>query len=174
MKKRLFNFGAILLIAGFSNNVMAQNEASASSDAFATVVAPIGIAHNGTDLEFGTMIKGIGTVTIPTSGPRTFSNSALNPGDQGVAPTPAVFTVTGEGAYTYSIAFTNPTETLTNPGSQTMIAGTFIALSADGEGLTGTLSSGTDTVTVGATLTLDDDETAGIYAGSFEVTVAYN
>ncbi|MGK0413691.1 MAG: hypothetical protein ACJA1B_001899, partial [Polaribacter sp.] len=36
------------------------------------------------------------------------------------------------------------------------------------------LSAGTDTVKVGATLTLDNDETAGEYVGSFEVTVAYN
>ena len=175
MKKTILKFLAIGMIVGISNTLAAQtNTASASSSAFATIVAPIGLSHSGADLQFGTMIKGTGTVTVSTADVRTFSNSALNPGDQGATPTAAVFTVTGEGSYTYSIAFTNETETLTNTGSQTMVAGNFVALSSDGEGLTGTLSNGSDTVKVGATLTLDDDETAGTYTGSFEVTVAYN
>jgi hypothetical protein len=174
MKKIIISMFVIVMIAGISNKLVAQtNSDNATSSAFATIVAPIGISHSGSDLQFGTIIKGIGTVTLATTDVRTFSNAALNPGDQGVSPAAAVFTISGEGSYTYSITFTNATEILTN-GTNDMEASSFVALSSDGEGLTGTLSAGTDTVKVGATLTLDNDETAGEYVGSFEVTVAYN
>ncbi len=176
MKKIIFNLFAIGILAGFSNSLNAQttNTASATSPAYATIVAPIGITHSGNDLQFGSMIKGTGTVTVGTNDARTFSTAALNPGDQGAAPTAAVFTVTGEDAYTYSIAFTNASETLTNPASNTMVASDFVALSGGGGASTGTLTGGTDAIKVGATLTLDNDETAGLYTGNFEVTVAYN
>lgn len=176
MKKIIIGLFTIGMIVGLSNNLVAQttNTATTSAAAYATIVSPIAITKT-VDLQFGTMIKGIGTVTVGTNDARTFSNTALNPGDQGASPTAAQFTVTGEGVYTYSIAFTNATETLTSgTDATTMTAGSFVALSSDGEGLTGTLAAGSDTVKVGATLTLDNDETSGLYTGSFEVTVAYN
>jgi len=178
MKTKLLSLVAIFMIAIFSNNMMAQtNSAAVSSDAFATIVAPISILHDGNDLQFGTIISGIGTVEVTTGSVRSFSNTDLNPGDQGVTPTAAVFSIAGQANYTYSIAFTNATENLTEPGSSdTMSAGTFLASTLiDGAGLTGTLDgSGDDTLNVGATLTVTSGLTAGTYAGTFEVTVAYN
>lgn len=174
MKKMIIGLFAIGMMAGLSNKLVAQttNTDNATASAFATIVSPIEITKT-VDLQFGTIIKGVGTVTVATDNARTFSNTALNPGDQGTTPAAAVFTVSGEGAYTYSIAFTNATENLTN-GAVTMVAGSFVALSSDGEGLTGTLALGADTIKVGATLTLDNDEIPGLYTGSFQVTVAYN
>lgn len=179
MKKIILNLFAIGMIAGFSNSLNAQitNTASATSPAYATIVAPIGITHtNGTDLEFGTIISGAGAVTVSTAGVRTFSNADLNPGDQGESPTSGQFYVSGEADYTYSIAFTNATEDLTETASATMTAGSFLASTLiDGEGLTGTLNaSGDDTIEVGATLTVTAGLPSGLYTGSFEVTVAYN
>jgi hypothetical protein len=176
MKKALFVFAAIVMMAGFSNKVMAQTEAAASSDAFATIVAPIAIVHDGNDLQFGTLIAGSGTTTVSVLNVRTFSVPEINPGDQGVTPTAAVFSVSGSPTYTYSIAFTNATENLTFDVSNTMSAGTFIAsTTTDGVGLTGTLDAlGDDELTVGATLTVTAGLPSGLYAGSFEVTVAYN
>jgi hypothetical protein len=178
MKKQLFSMAAILLIAILSNNVMAQdtNTDSATSDAFATIVSPISITHDGNDLEFGTIISGAGTVTVTTASVRSFSVAAMNPGDQGATPTAAVFSVAGQPSYTYSIVFTNATETLIETGLDTMSAGTFVASTlSDGIGATGTLDlSGDDTLNVGATLTVIAALNTGLYTGSFEVTVAYN
>jgi hypothetical protein len=175
MKKKRLNFYCSLLIicCAFNLNAQNTNSANTSSSAFATIVAPLGIKHTGNDLEFGTIIKGSGTVTLATNETRSFSNPSLNPGDQGISPALAVFTVSGEGIYTYSIAFANATEVLSN-GESTMEVSDFVALSSDGEGLTRTLSNGTDQIQVGATLTLDNDETIGTYTGSFSITVAYN
>jgi hypothetical protein len=177
MKKIIISLFAIGMIVGLSSNLVAQtNTDNATSAAFATIVAPITISHDGLDdLQFGTVISGIGDVTVSTAGVRTFTNSALNPGDQGATPTAAVFNLTGEVGYTYSIAFTNATETLTLvAGSDTMDVKNFVALSSDGEGLTGTLTGGSDQIKVGATLTTAGSLGSGVYEGSFEVTVAYN
>ncbi|MDP3360026.1 MAG: DUF4402 domain-containing protein [Lutibacter sp.] len=178
MKKQLLSFAAIILIAGFSTKMMAQttNTDSATSDAFATIVSPISITHDGIDLEFGTIISGVGTVTVTTGSVRSFTVAAMNPGDQGATPTAAVFSVAGQPNYTYSIAFTNATETLTETGFDTMSAGTFVASTlSEGIGAVGTLDgSGDDTLNVGATLTVTAGLNTGLYTGSFEVTVAYN
>lgn len=176
MRKIILGFLAIVMVASFSTKVTAQttNTDAASSDAFATIVAPIGIV-NTKALQFGTLIAGAGTVTVDVADGRTFSENAMNPGDQGATPTSAVFAVTGEKAYTYSVAFTNSTETLTGALAGTMSAGSFLASTSAGVGLVGTLdASGNDGISVGATLTVIGDEAADVYTGSFEVTVAYN
>lgn len=103
---------------------------------------------------------------LATNETRTFSNPSLNLGGQGVSLTVAVFTVSGEGIYTYSIAFTNATEVLSN-GESTMEVSNFVALSSDGESLTGTLSNGADQIQVGATLTLGNNETDWYLHGLF-------
>jgi hypothetical protein len=168
---------AITVIAGFSNNVQAQstNTDVATAAAFATIVAPIAITKT-TDLQFGTVISGAGTVVVATNDTRTIAVSALNPGDQGAAPTAAVFTLTGEASYGYSIVIDANVPLLNTGGSDTMTMGSFIADNDSGSGVsTGTLSvSGADTIKVGATLTVTAGLTAGTYAGSFNVTVAYN
>ena len=176
MKKIILSFLAIVMVVGFSNKVMAQNSDAATSPALATIVAPIAIVHDGSNLQFGTIIAGAGWVKVDVAGTRTFEDDAMNPGDQGVTPTAAVFSVSGAPTYTYSIAFTNTTEVLTFDVSNTMDAGTFIASTAsDAEGLTGTLDgSGDDVLTVGATLEVTTPLSSGVYTGSFEVTVAYN
>jgi hypothetical protein len=168
---------AITVIAGFSNNVQAQstNTDTATAAAFATIVAPIAITKT-TDLQFGTVISGAGTVVVATNDTRTIAVSALNPGDQGAAPTAAVFTLTGEASYGYSIVIDANVPLLNTGGSDTMSMGSFIADNNSGAGVsTGALSSsGADTIKVGATLTVTAGLTAGTYAGSFNVTVAYN
>lgn len=183
MKKIIFCLLTVGMIVGTSNKMNGQttNTDVASSDAFATIVAPIEITHSGADLQFGTIISGAGTVAVSTAAVgfagRTFSVPAMNPGDQGAQPTAAVFSVKGQPNYTYSIAFTNATETLTETvSSDTMSAGTFLASTLiDGAGLIGTLDgSGDDTLNVGATLTVTAGLSAGEYSGTFEVTVAYN
>jgi spore coat protein U-like protein len=58
-----------------------------------------------------------------------------------------------------------------------MTIGTLLArtASAGADGLTGTLDgTGADSFTVGGTLSVIAAQVAGTYAGTFDVTVAYN
>lgn len=175
MNYNLLNFRLFLLLIGFAWNFHSQNTNSANitSSAFATIVAPIGFDHSGNDLEFGSIIKGVGSVTLTTNKNRIFSNTSLETDNHGILPTAAQFSITGEGIYTYAISFTNEIEVLTN-GESNLKVSNFVVETGDGVGFTGTLTDGKDEIRVGATLTLTDNETLGTYSGSFSITVAYN
>jgi hypothetical protein len=85
--------------------------------------------------------------------------------------TAASFTVTGEGNSTYSITLPSSAITLTSP-SGTMSVQNFVSTPSN----TGTLSSGTQEIKVGATLNVSAAQAAGTYtnASGLFVTVNYN
>jgi hypothetical protein len=170
MKKTLLIFTAILMMAGLSNRVMAQtNSASDDADAFATIVAPIAITKT-IDLQFGSVIAGVGTVTVDVASVRTYSVPAMNPGDQGETPTAAAFTVTGEGGYGFDITLPDNDDVVLVKGAEDMTVTDFTS----SEGSSTALVGGTKDFTVGAKLTVETGLSSGEYTGSFEVTVAYN
>ena len=76
--------------------------------------------------------------------------------------------MTGEGANTYSI--TLPSSATLTSGGDTMTIDTF---NHDAGG-TPTLSGGSDTFNVGATLNVGATQAGGTYSGTFSVTVNYN
>lgn len=170
MKKNLLTLLAIGMIAVFSNNLMAQTTSTATdaAAAYATIIAPITIT-NTIDLNFGDVVDGTGYVTLSTAGVRASDYQAFS-GTQVGTVSAASFGITGQGAYTYAITLPTVDVTITETGSDTMIVNAFVS---DPSG-TGTLSSGTDTVLVGATLNVVATQTAGLYTGTFDVTVAYN
>lgn len=172
MNKSTFKLLAIVLIAGFSTNMMAQTTATtdASNNALATIIAPITITE-GVDLSFGDIIKGAGTVTVATDGERTI-DAAMKSGTQLGAITNATFTVTGEEGYSYDITLPDDsTVVLSLADAVDMPVKSFVSNPATsstiGEG-------GTSTIKVGATLHVAADQKAGDYVGTFNVTVAYN
>jgi hypothetical protein len=171
MKKQLFSMAAILLIAILSNNVMAQTSATsnASNNALATIISPITIAA-GVDLSFGDIIKGAGDVTVATDGTRTI-NAAMKSGLQLGTITAATFIVTGEEAYTYDITLPDDSTVKLSLLSADDMAVTNFVSDPDGSS---TLTSGDNTIKVGAKLTVAADQLAGDYVGTFQVTVAYN
>ena len=175
MKKIILFFAAIVMVAGFSNTVVAQTTANVDNNATATIIAPIGITA-GADLAFGNIIKGAGDVTVDVNGTRTISAS-MKPGNQNGTITAGVFNVSGEAAYTYTITLpANDVVTITD-GSDPMDVNDFNCFTAtdNDAGVSGTLNgSGTDVITVGATLTVAADQATGAYTGTFNVTVAYN
>jgi hypothetical protein len=171
MKKVLFVFAAVVMMAGFSSKVVAQdtNTDAASADAFATIVAPIDITKTG-DLQFGTIIAGVGTVTVDVASDRSFSVPAMNPGDQGETPTAAAFTVTGEGTYGFDITLPGDEDVVLTKDLESMTVTDFTS----SEGASSALVVGTKDFTVGATLNVTALLSSGEYTGSFSVTVAYN
>jgi hypothetical protein len=135
-------------------------------------------------LQFGTIVKGSGDVTVAatSTSARTAENGvtyliAAGTGN-GTAVSSAQFTVTGEGAYTFDLDLPeNGDITLDEDGAGTgtMVVKDFTSNGDDGTGDTAsTLSSGTKTIYVGATLVVGATQTSGTYSSTFDVTVAYN
>jgi len=169
MKKMFFS---ALALCAFAINSNAQ--ATATATATATIVTPISITKTA-DMSFGNIAVQAGTggtVTLTPAGTRSTGGAGgvTLPATTGTV-TAAAFTVNGNGSYTYAITLPG-TVTLTRAsGSETMDADNFTS-TPNG---TGTLSGGTQNLTVGATLTVAAALVPGVYtSGNFNVTVNYN
>ena len=173
MKKSTRNrmIATAILMTAFISTSFAQSTATAT--ATATIVTPISIAKN-TDMSFGNIAVQTatgGTVVLAPAGTRTSTSGVTLPATTGTV-TAASFTVNGNGSYTYAITLPTTAVTLTHSGGvQTMNATSFTS----NPSATGALSSGTQNIAVGATLTVAAAQLAGVYtSGNFNVTVNYN
>jgi hypothetical protein len=161
-----------LTILGFSSDTFAQ--VSANATATATIVTPIDISKT-VDMNFGNVGVSAtgGTVILAPAGTRTTTGGVVIPATTGTV-TAASFNVTGQANFTYSISLPGSPITITrNSGVETMSVGTFTSSPTP----TGTLSgTGAQTITVGATLTVGNNQEAGTYVSGtpFTVTVNYN
>ena len=160
---------AIMLFA-FTASTFAQVTASATSTA--TIVAPIGITKT-VDMNFGNIaVSGAGTVVMDPASTRTTTGAITLPAITGTVAA-ASFDVTGNDGYTYTITLPTTDYTITRvAGTETMIVNTFTS-NPNG---TGTLTGGTETLNVGATLNISAGQVGGVYtnATGFDVTVNYN
>jgi hypothetical protein len=150
----------LLYFSPFSGSLMAQ--------------IPISILKN-TDMNFGTIAasSGGGTVVLSDSGSRTPSGGIILPSYTGTVTT-AQFTVTGEPGYTYAITLpaTNFILSESGVGPASLVVDAFTSTPS----ATGTLTGGTETIVVGATVNVGTSQAAGSYtnATGFEVIVNYN
>ncbi|NVN93913.1 MAG: DUF4402 domain-containing protein [Bacteroidetes bacterium] len=174
MKKTIIIIVAIIM-AGFSANVMAQ--ATKNTTAGAKIVAPISITETS-PLNFGTMAvlaSTAGTCVLSTQGVRT-ATGGVNLSAQTPIAANAAYNVGGAISTTYAITLPS-TITVTDGAAHNMTIDNILArtASAGANGLTGTLSvTGTDSFTIGGTLNVTAAQVAAVYAGTFNVTVAYN
>lgn len=158
---------AILTLLSVGMTFAQQNSDTATANVTADVVAAISITKT-TDMNFGKVVAGAtgGTVVLSTASARS-ATGGVTLGNAG-ATAAASFDVTGESGATYAI---------TLPASATIVSGTdemvVDAFEGDPDG-TGTLTGGSETLNVGATLNVDASQPTGTYAGTFDVTVAYN
>jgi len=162
---------AIVLGFGFASLAQTQS-ASATANTTATIVTPIAIAWV-TDLEFGNVAvsaSNAGTVVMSTASVRSVTGGCTLPATTGTT-TAAQFTVTGASGYTYAITLPASVLIDDNAGND-MTVNTFTSDPTP----TGTLTSGTQDLYVGATLNVTAGQAAGDYESDtdFEVTVAYN
>ena len=154
----------------FASSAFAQVTASAT--ATATIVTPIAITKD-VDMNFGNVAvnASVGTVVLTPAGARSATGGvsflAATPGTI----TAASFTVTGLAGATYSITLPAGALTITS-GANTMTVDTWTSSPTP----TGTLTGGTETLTVGATLNVGASQPAGTYVSGtpFDVTVNYN
>jgi len=173
MKKTILIFAAIIMVAGFSNRVLAQTTVTEtkSNNANAQILGAIALTV-GDPLEFGAIVPGTGgTVEITTAGARNLI------GVTGVTvsttPKAASYSVTGTGLVAYTITIPTASFNITNStggGNETMAVTSMTC--------SGTLNhtfaaNGTDAFTVGGTLTVGNAQEPGLYTGTFDVTVAY-
>lgn len=158
---------AALIVAADVGVSHAANNATAVTNG--TVVVPIAITKQ-VDLEFGRFLAGAGAVTVASiDGARsaTNGNTFLVPG---ITPTAASFTVTGEAGATFSISL--PASLTLASGGNNMTVDTFESTPAT----PGTLTGGTQTVTVGGKVTVGGGQSPGLYtsAAGLNVIVNYN
>lgn len=155
---------------GLAFNSDAQTTATAT--ATATIITPISISKNA-DMSFGNIAVNAGTggtVILAPAGTRSSTSGVTLPSTAGTV-SAATFTVTGSGSLTYSITLPSSVTLTHSGGLETMAAGSFTSTPSS----TGTLSSGTQDIAVGATLTVAAGQLAGVYtSGNFNVTVNYN
>ena len=164
MKKFALSTLAIVIVLFSTGTAFA---ATVSANATASIVANISIAKVN-DLQFGNIVAGVGatTVSLSTAGVRAGDGNAV----LGGTVTAASFTVSGDGTSTYAITIPT-TATLTRAaGAETM---TVTGFNSNPTG-TGILTAGTQTLLLGATLNVGAGQVAGIYSGTFDVSVAYN
>ena len=164
-----FSVVAVIILA-FSASAFAQ--ASATSNASATIVAPISIANN-TEMNFGNVAVGAtaGTVILATDGSRTTGGGVTLPTTTGTV-TAAQFTVTGQANFTYSITLPAAATTISS-GANNMTVDTWTS----NPNSTGDLGAGgSQVLLIGATLNVLASQPSGAYTSAtpFTVTVNYN
>ena len=152
--------------------------ASDTATATAVVLTPMTITKN-TNLVFGNVVQGNGTVTVQTDGTRTLASNTA-PAVSGVTATAGKFTVGGTAAQGYAITYTPPA-TLAS-GGNTMVF-SLLAEAVDaatptgaavGTAATFTPAGATSYIFIGGTLTVVATQAAGTYTGNVVVSVDYN
>ncbi|CAN5538858.1 hypothetical protein BH10PSE16_BH10PSE16_30030 [soil metagenome] len=122
-------------------------------------------------LSFGSFVAGTGgAIAVTTSGGRSKTGGLILV-PQGGSSTAAQFTVSGTATATYAISLpADGTVALFDGNSHSMAVNGFVSY----PGATGTLSGGTQMLSVGGTLTVGSSQPPGSYSGAFPVTVNYN
>ena len=163
-------FALAIVLFAFAASAFAQ--VSATATATATIVTPIAITKT-VDMNFGNAAvnASLGTIILTPASTRSATGGvSFLTGSPGTV-TAASFTVTGLAAATYAITLPAAFTTVTS-GGNTMTVDTWTSTPTP----TGTLTGGTETLTVGATLHVAANQPAGTYVSGipFTVTVNYN
>lgn len=177
MKKTSIIIVAIVMMAGLTSKVMAQ--VTENTAAGANILTALSIAED-LPMHFGTMgvLAGTGgTCVVTTAGVRS-ATSGVTLSAMAPLMSLATYTVTGEPTYTYAITLPASITVTKAVTLETMTIGTLLAKSVSGaesNTATGTLEAGgTEQFSIGGTLNVAAAQVAGAYAGTFNVTVAYN
>jgi hypothetical protein len=152
----------------------APAQTTVSATARFRIASPVSI-HQEEDMSFGDMdLEGAaGTVTL------TAREGALRPAGGVALPEvagsvkPAAFRVEGESNYTYAITLPSGDYIVKEYATErTMVVNNFVSYPQ----ATGTLTAGSQTLLVGATLHVGSTPTGGVYTNTsgFDVTVNYN
>jgi hypothetical protein len=165
--------GALLALSVTATAALAQQSSDqTSAGASATIVAAISIVKN-VDLNFGAVVPdgaAPGTVVLTPAASPVRTPTTLKLGNPtGVAA--ARFTVTGEAGSDYTVTLPASAVITNGTPADDMTIDNFTSSPSGGAGH---LTVTTQTVYVGGTLNVAAAQPAGIYTGTFNVTVSYN
>lgn len=181
MKKNLLSLIVVFACTALASNVSAQTIATVTgTTAGAKLIKPMTLSQTS-PLHFGTinvLVGAGGDVILP-------SNSIVRTFDPGVAsgivnpqPTNAAYNVTGTKNVTYALTLPVTITVTENDGTGATMVISALTARFNGkldDATTSVLSgTGTDSFKVGGTLTVAPAQVAGIYAGTFNVSVDYN
>lgn len=178
LSKVILSFLLILffVMGGCPSGLFAQ--ATENTAAGAKIVSALSLEEES-PLHFGVMTIPTATVAVivATDGSRTQSNAGITLLSQAPGHSPASYNVFGSADATYAITVP-ATITINHVGlpTESMTIDNLVVESLEmGVGLIGKLdNSGIDSFVIGASLELDPGQTAGVYHGTFDVSVAYN
>ena len=182
MKKLFMLLLSVFLITGIASTIQAQTSSTINTPVGVVFTVPAALTQTS-QLHFGTInlvTIAAGTCILSTSGVRTFTGG-LNGSASVPLATNAAYTVTGKIGATYSVTLpTGPVILKMGVSTATsdnvnVTAFTSRFLGAQADALTSKLSiSGTDSFVVGATLTTMASQNAGVYSGTFNISIDYN
>jgi hypothetical protein len=154
-------------LGAVASPAFAQASAGSSTTGTTRILQGISIAKT-TDLAFGTIVRPSTSTNSVVINETTGARTVTGGGDAVLVTSTssrAAYTVTGEGAQTFSVTvpatFNTLVVTTTNTGATGTLSGTIGA-------------SGTATVGVGGSFPLATSTATGNYTGTFTTTVAYN
>lgn len=159
----------LLLFAALGLSAQANAQVSSSASATTTVVDPAVITKHS-DLDFG-HIEADGTARTVVISPNETSGPGGNQ-DNGAGASPATIKVEGASDQSYSIGLPQKAHTLAHQnGNDTVKVKDFTSDIPDG-----LLLSGSQTIRIGATLSIEEGQAAGLYVSQagIPVTVNYN
>ncbi|HOF76247.1 MAG TPA: DUF4402 domain-containing protein [Bacteroidales bacterium] len=168
MKTTLKIFTLTVAIFAFSNISFGQSSATANANAGANILKPIAIT-NTQDLDFGDIISQTTgfTVIVTTAGTRSASNATAILTAVGKQ---ATFSVTGQESQSFKVTLPADGVVSIESGENSMNITDFDHNLGENPALDGT---GKATLNVGAVLNVGATQAAGVYTGTFDVTVAY-
>jgi Domain of unknown function (DUF4402) len=162
----------LLLIAGMlCGQAMAGAQASATASANANIIVPITMSLVS-NMNFGNVAVSAssgGTVVLSSGSTRTSTSGVTLPATAGTVAA-ASFTVTGAPSYTYSVSL--PAAALLSDGSSHSMTISSFTSAPSGAGVLS--SGGSQTLTVGATLSVTASQAPGAYTNSAAVPVVVN
>jgi hypothetical protein len=158
---------ALLLLAGLGMSAHVNAQVSSSASATTTVVDPAVITKHS-DLDFGHIEAG-GTARTIVVSPNETSGQGGNK-DSGASASPATITIEGASDQSYSISLPQGTHTLARQnGHDTVKVKDFTSDIPDG-----LLLSGSQTIRIGATLVVEDEQAPGLYTSQSGIPVIVN
>ena len=164
MRNRLTLGVLVLAAVAFVASGPAAAQTLSTGTTGATMVAAVTISQDQ-ELNFGgfvPQVSGGGTIVVTPAGAR--SRTGTGQLDGGIPGTQAIFTINSTAFANWSVLLSGATA-LTGPGTPMSVA---LALPSPVSGL---FVAGTATFSVGGTLTVADNQTEGVYAGTYTVSV---
>lgn len=166
-KKLALVAGITLASAGFYSASLTA--ATVTGNASANVLTPLAVANGTNAMSFGDVAgdaSAATTVVLTTAGTASSVDGASTAG----TPTAGDFDVTGAGTLAYDITLPlDGVVVLSNVAGPDMSVDGFL----DSLGGSGALTAGAQSFAVGATLTINANQAAALYTGTYDVTVNY-